>query len=191
MIEAMNVRLRGFCALAIGAGGFILFAEAPVAPGFPEYPATPDADPSTRHQVEVSMPTRLNVQRTSNRLSVSYDPASLRNLKIMVGKRMTIGMKDELRVYLKGDARPSRCRSLSEGSMNEKEPAIPLSDPNFLKSTETLTSVQDGIPAAGKRYVVEHDIILFETDVPAQHMWSPAGSRNYRVLWEKKLNAVR
>ena len=86
---------------------------------------------------------------------------------------MTIGMKDELRVYLKGDARPSRYRSVLEGSMNEKEPAVPLSDANLLKSTETLTSVQDGIPAAGMRYIVEHDIILFETDVPAQHMWSP------------------
>jgi hypothetical protein len=138
------------------------------------------------------MPTRLSVQRAADHLSVSYDRASLRNVKITVGRKMTIGIKDELRVYLKGDARPSRYRSILEGSVNEKElSAVPLSDANLLKSTETLTSVQDGIPAGGKRYIVEHDIVLFETDVPAQHMWRPESSKHYRVLWEKKLNTVR
>lgn len=185
----MNVKLRGFCALAMCVGGSVLFAWAQVVPGFPEYPPTPDADPATRHQVEVSMPTRL--QRTSSRLSVSYDLASLRKVKIMVGEKMTLGIKDELRVYPKGDVRPSQYRNRLEGSLNEKAPRIPLSDPNLLKSNETLTSVPDGIPAAGKRYIVEHDIILFETDIPAQHMWTPGSSTNYRVLWEKKLNTVR
>jgi hypothetical protein len=184
-------QFRGLCALAICAAGSILFAGAQVVPLFPEYPPTPDTDPGTRHQVEVSMPTRLSVQRAAGRLSVSYDLASLRNVKITVGNKMTIGMRDELRVYLRGEARPLRCRNILEGSINENAPTIPLSDPNLLKSTETLTSVQDGIPAAGKRYTVEHDIILFETDVPAQHMWSPESSGNYRVLLEKRLNAVR
>jgi hypothetical protein len=186
----MNIRLRGFCVLAICAAGSILFA-AQVVPLFPEYPATLEADPGARHQVEVSIPTRLSLQRAAGRFSISYDLASLRNVKITVGKKMTIGMKDELRVYLKGDARPSRYRSVLEGGLKETEPAVPLSDANLLKSTETLTSVQDGIPEAGKRYIVEHDIILFETDVPTQHMWSPESSRNYRVLWEKKLSTVR
>jgi len=187
----MNVGLRGLCVPAICAAESILFA-AQLVPLFPGYPHTPDADPSTRHQVEVSIPTRLSVQRAAGRFSISYDLASLRNVKITVGSKMTIGMKDELRVYIKGDARPSRYRSVLEGSMSETAPrAVPLPDANLLKSTETLTSAQDGIPAAGKRYIIEHDIILFETDVPAQHMWSPESSRNYRLLWEKKLNTVR
>ena len=188
----MNVKPRGFRALAICIGGSILFAEAQVAPGFPEYPPTPDADPGTRHRVEVSMPTRLHVQRTASRFSVSYDLASLRRVTITVGKKMTIGVKDELRVYPQGDARPSQSSSLFEGTMNEKESAIPLlSNPNLLTSTETLTSLQNGIPAEGKRYIVEHEIIVFETDVPAQHMWRPGDSRNYKILWEKKLNTVK
>jgi hypothetical protein len=138
------------------------------------------------------MPTRLSVQRMADRLSVSYDHASLRNVKITVGRKLTIGIKDELRVYLKDGERPVRYRSVLEESMNEKEfGAVPLSDANLLKSTETLTTVRDGIPAAGKRYIVEHDIVLFETDVPAQHMWSPESSNNYRVLWEKKLSIAR
>jgi hypothetical protein len=183
--------MRGSCALAICAGGFVLFVGAQVVPGFPEYQPTPEADPSTRHQVEVSMPARLSVRRTSSRLSVSYDLAAVRKVKVTVGEKMAIGFKDELRVYIRGDARPLKARSFSEGSINEKESAIPLTDPNILKSTEVLSSIQDGIPAPGKRYVIEHDISLFETDLPPQHMWHPENSRKYSVLWEKKLRAVR
>ena len=124
------------------------------------------------------MPTRLSVQRTAGRFSISYDRGALRNVKITVGKKMTIGTKDELRVYLKGDARPSRFRTVLEGSIK-------------LNSTETLTIAQDGIPPAGKRCIVEHDILLFETDVPAQHLWSPESSRKYRILSEKKQQTVR
>ena len=148
---------------------------------FPEYPPTPDADPSTRHEVEVSMPARLSVQRTSTRLSISYDLASEGNVKIMIGKKMSIGIRDELRVYPTGDSRPVQARSISMGGI------IPSSDPNILKSTEILNSVPDGIPVPGKHYVIEHDISLFETDIPPQHLWSPKKSKNFKVLWEKKL----
>ncbi len=67
----------------------------------------------------------------------------------MVGKKMIIGMKDEFRVYLEGDTRPVPYRSLSEFEVKETDPAIPLSNPNFLKSTEILSSDHDGIPVAG------------------------------------------
>jgi hypothetical protein len=99
------------------------------------------------------MPARLSVQRTSSRLSVSYDLASVRNVKITVGKKMALGIRDELRVYVRGDARPLQPRSISLGSINEKESAVPFSDPNILKRTEVLRSVQDGIPAPGKQCV--------------------------------------
>jgi hypothetical protein len=32
------------------------------------------------------------------------------------------------------------------------------------------------------------DVVLFETDVRPQELWSPA-STNYRVLWQKTLKA--
>jgi hypothetical protein len=53
-----------------------------------------------------------------------------------------------------------------------------------------LKSADGGIPAPGKRYVVEEDVSIFETDVPAQHMWSPESGR-YRVIWAEKLKTVR
>jgi len=131
------------------------------------------------------MPARLSVQRTPSRLCVSYDLSSLRKVKVAVGERMAIGMKDELRVYVKGDAQPLHAGRFGYASINE--PVIPFSNPDFLKSTSCLDSVQDGIPAPGKRYVIEVDISLFETDIPPQHMWMPEGSKRYRVLWDKKL----
>ena len=138
------------------------------------------------------MPTRLSVQRTADRISISYDPASLRKMNITVGKNMTIGTKDELRVYPKGAARPEQNRTTLEGGMEEKAAgAITWSNSRLRNSAQTFISLTDGIPAAGKRYIIEHDLILFETDVPVQHMWSPASSRNYRILWEKKLTAER
>jgi hypothetical protein len=72
-----------------------------------------------RHQVEVSVPARLSLQRTSGQISVSYDPASVRNVKITVGKKTTIGIKDELRVYPTGESRPLQARIVSEGSISE------------------------------------------------------------------------
>ena len=186
----MDFGSRALGALATCVAGVILVAPAQVGQGFPVYPPTPDADPSTRHPVEVSIPARLNVQRTPGSLAVSYDLGSLRYVKITVGKKMTIGIKDELRVYVEGDERPSAYRTASESSMNEKEPAVPLWGANLLKSTDTLTSVHDGIPTARRRYIVEHDITVFETDIPAQHMWNPGGSRIYRVLWEERLKSA-
>jgi hypothetical protein len=157
----MSVTLWGFCAVAICV------------------------DASSRHRVVVSMPKQLSVQRTSGSLTVSYDLDSVRKVKVAVGEEMILGVKDEFRVYPKGEVRPSQFQKRFEGSINEKD------NSNLLRSTETLNSVPDGIPEVGKRYVVEHDIILFETDVPAQHMWSPESSKNYKVLWEESLRAVK
>jgi hypothetical protein len=166
----------------------VLFAllqqdATPRPPLFPEYPPTADADPSIRHEVEVPMPTRLSVQRMQSRLSVSFDLASPRKVKIAVGRKMSIGVKYELRVYEKGDARP---QDAVVGYAGVREPVI-TSSPGFLSGTTFFNSGQGGIPAPGKRYIVEEDISLFETDVPPQHMWNVASGGRYRVLWRKKL----
>ena len=153
----------------------------------PGYSPTVDADPSVRHEILVPIPTRLSVERKSDRLSVGFDLASPRKVKITVGKEMSIGVKYEMRVYTKGDARPQNPGSIGYTSI--KEPATP-SEPGFLNGRAFLKSADGGIPAPGKRYVVEEDVSIFETDVPAQHMWSPESGR-YRVVWAEKLKTVR
>jgi len=184
----MNVSLRGLYVLAICAAGSILFA-AQTVPLFPEYPPAPDADPSLRHAVVVPMPTRLSVERESDRLSVGFDLASARKINITVGKKMSIGVKYEMRVYATGDPRPQSPGRVGYAGISEP---IATSEPGFLNGKTFLNSVdRGGIPAPGKRYVVEVDVNIFETDIPAQHMWSPEGSKNYKVLWEKKLSTVR
>jgi hypothetical protein len=134
--------------------------------------------------VELPMPTRLSVQRTADSLSISYDLASLRKIRITPGESMSIGMKSELWVYIKGGQRPVRPGSIGYASIQESATAL-------WKSTTILHSVPDGIPLPGKNYIVAEDISLFETDIPPQHMWSPEGGRKYRVLWETKLKTDR
>jgi uncharacterized protein (DUF2345 family) len=67
------------------------------------------------------MPARLSIERTPGRISVGFDLASPRNVKITVGKKMTIGVKYEMRVYATGDARP-----VNAGSVGYAASASPL-----------------------------------------------------------------
>jgi hypothetical protein len=107
-------------------------------------------------------------------------------VKITVGKKMTIGVKYEVRVFTQGDARPTDAASIGYASI--REPVVP-SDLGFLSGKTFLNKAQGGIPAAGKSYVIEEDVSIFETDVPAQHLWSPASGR-YRILWAETLKTV-
>lgn len=136
------------------------------------------------------MPSRLIIRRTEDSLSVSYDPASLRTVKITIGSKMVVGCKDEQRVYPDSSAQPPEYGGLSMGSLLEHEPAALLWNPNILNSTEVLNRAKGGIPAPGKRYVVERHLTVFETDIPAQHFWSPESGKKFKVLWEETLKAT-
>lgn len=195
----MNGRMNRVGALSICAGGFVLFAGGQVDgtasdaattpfPGFLEYPASADADPSVRHGVEIPMPTRLSAQRTQKGLVVSYELASAKKVKITVGKSMSIGVKDELRVYAKGDPRPPRPNRI--GYKGIRESSIPLLSDDFLSGATFFNSVPDGLPTPGKQYVIERDVTLFETDILPQHLWAPESGK-YRVLWKKRLKTIR
>jgi hypothetical protein len=153
----------------------------------PAYSAPADVAPSVRREVVVPMPTRLSVERKPDRLSVGFDLAAPRKVKIVVHKNMSIGVKYEMRVYAKGAARPQNPGGVGYASI--KEPVTP-SEPVFLNGKAFLNSADGGIPAPGKRYVIEEDVSIFETDIPAQHMWRPE-SGSYRVIWVEKLRTVR
>jgi len=151
----------------------------------PSYPPTADADPSIRHDVVVAVPTRLSVERTPDRISVGFDLTSAESVKITLGDRMTMGVKYELRVWGEGEARPAQ----ANGGVGMAGP-VTSSNLGFLKNGKAvLNTAQGGIPAPGKSYIVEEDLTIFETDIPAQHMWSPT-SNKYRVLWEGKLQFI-
>lgn len=149
--------------------------------GLPQAGRAQTAGFLSRHEIEVPMPTRLNVQRTESRISVSYDLSSQRKLKVAVENGKFIGIKDEMRVYAKGAARPQSAGSISYASIEDP----PTS--SFLKSATFLNRIPDGIPVPGKTYMIERDISLFETDVPPQHMWRGIMGNRYSVLWEEAL----
>ena len=161
--------------------------DSATAPHPPGHSPTTDADPSVRHVVVVPIPTRLSVERKSDHLSVGFDLASARNVKITVGKKMSIGVRYEMRVYAKGDARPRNSTGVGYASITEP---VTTSEPDFLNGRAVLNSADGGIPAPGKRYVIEEDVSIFETDIPAQHMWSPESGR-YRIIWVEKLRTAR
>jgi hypothetical protein len=49
-----------------------------------------------------------------------------------------------------------------------------------------LTRRIDKIPQPGEKYTVKVRLSLFETDIPAQHLWSPESGK-YKVLWTRTL----
>jgi hypothetical protein len=142
--------------------------------GFQLLPPIADANPSIRHSISVRVPTRLKVERTADTLSVTINTNSFESANLTVGTNMVTGVQSKIYVYPEGEPRPAN------GGFG-------LGGTDFNLGTIFRHTKQDGIPLPGKKYVVELDLILFETDIPPQHMWSPQGSKSYKVLWRRTL----
>jgi hypothetical protein len=144
--------------------------------GFPVLPPVPTADPSVRHEEVFRLPTRLRLRRTDGRLSVGIDPGSLEPVQLQVGKDMVTGSKQQFVVLRAGKPVVSGYSSLQGWA--------PGSTPRAAGDLFNLGPHE--LPRPGEAYTVEVRLTLFETDIPAQHMWSPEGGK-YRVLWSRTL----
>ncbi len=184
---ALTQNYQGMLACAQTVKSDPAFQNTATAPHPPGYSGHADAAPAVRHEVVIPMPNHLSVERKPNRLSVGFDLVTSRRVKVAVDQNMSIGVKYEIRVYAKGGARPHNPSSVGYASI--KEPATPL-ELGFLNGKAFLNSADGGIPALGEQYVIEEDISIFETDIPAQHMWRPESGR-YRIIWLGKLRTVR
>lgn len=142
--------------------------------GFPLLPAIADANPSIRMPLLIHVPTQLEIERTTDMLSVKIDPGSLAATNLMVGTNMVTGVESRFYVYPEGDPPPANGR-------------FGLGGTDFNLGTSIWHTKQGGIPLPGKKYVVHLDLTVFETDIPPQHRWSPQGSKNYRILWQRTL----
>jgi len=147
-------------------------ASAPV--GFPELPPIANADPSIRHPKGFKVPTGLQIERTDDRISIAVDARSLESIKLKVGANMVTGFKHEMRVFRNEELILSGYMGLTGGTKANI-------------GTTYLNQSLDKIPQPGEKYVVEICFEIFETDIPAQHMWSPQSSDKYRVLWTRTL----
>jgi hypothetical protein len=122
------------------------------------------------------VPTKLTIERTSDVISITVDRDSFEPAEITVGSRMLTGVQRELYIYRVGEPRPARSR-------------LGLGGPDFNIGTDFVNAKLNGIPVPGESYVVEIDLAIFETDIPAQHFWSPEGGK-YMVLWTRTLSQV-
>lgn len=134
--------------------------------GFPILPPLTNVNPSVRHAVSVRVPTTMLVARHGDSLAVSFSTVKT---NLMVGYKMITGIKREDTGHYDSVAH-LRGMSLQGGLA-------------FESNTNILTLDRDQAPQPGHEFTLEHRVTFFETDVPAQHMWSPQSGKHYRVLW--------
>jgi hypothetical protein len=144
--------------------------------GFEILPPITNANPSIRVPLVIHVPTKLKIERASDTLSVEIDKSSLEATNLMVGTNMMTGVENKIYVYPDGESRPAN------GGYG-------LGGTDFNLGTMIWRTKQEGIPLPGKKYVVELELIVFETDIPPQHLWSPHG-KNYKVLWQRTLKQI-
>lgn len=179
----MNPKIILGLALVLSGGLFDHFAAAQSSAksdqwhGFPILPPITNANPSIRLPLLVHVPTEIKVERTTDTLSVEIDTNSFESTNLMVGTNMVTGVQNEIYVYPEGEPRPAN------GGYG-------LGGTDFNLGTNFWHTKQEGIPLPGKKYVVELDLTVFETDIPPQHMWRPQGSKNYKILWQRTLKQI-
>jgi hypothetical protein len=174
-------------ALILGSVWHCNFAAAQVsakpapAPLFPAVSPVSNANPAIRIPFVVLVPSRLDVSFTtdtpsnSDSLTVSIDSGSLVATNLLVGSNMVTGVECKSYVYLEGESRPTNGGYELEGGTA------------FDSGARIWHAKTDGLPLPDKKYVVELELVLFETDVPPQHMWDPRAGKNYEILWQRTL----
>jgi hypothetical protein len=180
----MNSKLLLCLALVLSSGIFDSSSTAQSAPKSVQWPGSflppiANADPSIRHPISVKIPTRLKIERTADTLSVAIDTNSFESTNLLVGTNMATGIRSDWYVYPVGQARPAKGGVGFSG----------LQDFDLRGIINYWHTQPDGIPQAGKSYVVEMDLTAFETDIPPQHMWDPH-DKNYRILWKRTLKQI-
>ena len=136
--------------------------------------STRELDASGPRVQSVRVPAALSLSRGLDTLSVSIDPASLADTEVTVDPGMVLGVESDTVVFTPGQPPPASGRKgYASGT-------------NFSLGTSTWSTRADGIPVRGSRYVAEMRLVLFETDVPAQHAWDPHSGR-YKALWQRTL----
>jgi hypothetical protein len=113
-------------------------------------------------------------KRANGTFSWSVEENSERSVEITVGFKMVVGIRYEKFVYLVGEPRPAQPR-------------------NFGYSTHSADWIfaanQDDISVREKRYIVEIDLVVSETDIPPKHMWMPQSGK-YQVLFTRALKQI-
>ncbi len=134
---------------------------------FPAIPPIAEANPAIRHVVVARVPALMRVERHGDSFAIAFP--TLQTTNVSVGYKMVTGILREESVCWGGKAYPLGI-STEDGF-------------NCSAGTNTLAVSRDKLPEPGQEFAFEHRVTLFETDLPAQHMWSPQGGKFYKILW--------
>lgn len=162
--------LRARCFPALGAW-LLALAACHRAP-----PPSSDAGASVPDTVVLSLrvPAGLSVARALDTLTVGVDPDTLGVTELKAHAGMTRGVEARAHVMARG----------GERVVAERSALTPGTD--FAVATVTWSAGKDGVPLTGTRYVVEVELVLFETDVPPSDAWDPRAGR-FEALWTRTL----
>lgn len=143
----------------------------PVPMHMPPAPLIADANPAIRHAVQVQVPVRLHASYYSGQyIEIETDELGLTNLT--VGTNMATGTEYRTEVFQGGRLLNLGGCLLQNGFANGGYHEYwSLNSANSLKPDENVA--------------VEIKMTMFETDEPAQHMWSPPSGKKYQVLYEQ------
>jgi hypothetical protein len=136
----------------------------------------PPPDAAGARVISVRVPAALRIERGLDTLSVSIDEASLAPTDVTADPGMVLGVQTDVYVFPQGQPRPSTGR---HGLASSTDFAAGF-------GVDTWNTAQNGVPAPGKRHVVEMDLVLFETDVAPGHEWDPHAGK-YKPLWTRTL----
>ena len=132
------------------------------------------ADASGLVQLSLRVPAALMIERGIDTLSVAVDPATLGLTQVAADAGMVLGVETQTRVFPKGRMQEALERhAVGRGA-------------DLAAGATTWIAKKDGIPEPGTEYVVEMQIVLFETDVPASNTWDPHAG-NFKSLWTRTL----
>ena len=112
-----------------------------------------------------------------NSITIEIDPHPLEAARITVGNNMVTGVDMKLYVYRLGEPRNQPFGETTSAGVD------------FNLGTDFLNPSDPNYPAPGDKLQIEADVAIFETDVPAQHMWMP-GSPKYKVIWHRTLKQI-
>jgi hypothetical protein len=145
---------------------------SPPRPLFPEYPPINDADPQVRSKRTFQVPTRLVVKRTPEGIEYSVETNSLETIEIEVGQKMVFGVKHQAFVV---------------SGNHRKQSGVVLGGTTYTW-TGYIDQKESGIPKPSEKYVIEIIFVIFETDIPSQHLWDPQSDK-YKELWTRTLKS--
>lgn len=144
------------------------------AAGCDRHRAAPMGDAEAGRTMVVQVPAALRIARGLDTLSVELDPDLLAKTTVHVDPGRTVGVAYTTRVYERGK---KRLQSERHGYVSGR---------GFDLGTSIWHTATDGLPQRGKKYRVEMELVLFETDVKPGPHWNPHAG-HFHVLLERTL----